>query len=440
MVVRPISVVAALLPWLLLACGPAVPPPTGSALPEETSAVLPPLPALASTVADRNPQKCIAPERARNFAFQDQITVQEARGFSVRYDGNVKWLTVRRGSLEMHYALVQCGTKIPSELGGAIVIEVPIRHFVTTSTTELPAVVMLDAAEGLLGHSTLRYVSSPEIRRRIDSGAVFEAGVGGGLDVERVIAAGPDVLFADTYGDAEFGGGDELDALSAAGIGVVAVPSYLETTPLGRAEWLVFVGLFLNREARAADLFEQVAERYRQLAAAGRAVVDRPIAITGGPMGDVWHVPGGRSYMARMLADAGLSYPWADDPSVGSLALAFEAAWHRARQADLWVRPSRWRSIEEIVRADQRLTTVPAVNRGDVVVADLRLVEGGGNDFWESGNARPDLVLADLLVLAHPAVTRPAGAQPVLAHPALADGHQLVYLRRLGAVSEPAGE
>lgn len=392
-----------------------VPPEAGTS----NEAALPPLPGLESAVASRNPQRCVDAEAAAGFTFKDQVSVREAQGFSVRYAGNVKHVTVRQGGRVMRYVLVQCGTPLPADLESATVIEVPIERFVTTSTTELPAVVMLDAAGGWIGHGSLRYVSGASLRQRITDGAVFEAGAEGGLDVERVIAADPDVVFADTYGDAELGVGGQLDPVRAAGIGVVAVPSYLERSPLGRAEWLVFMALFLNREAEAADLFDQVRSRYQSLAALGRqhAKEDPPLAITGAPVGEVWHVPAGGSYMAIMLADAGIDTPWSGDPRVGSLALAFEAVWHRGREADWWIQPSRWRSREEILAADARLADLPALAEGNVVISDRRLVPGGGNDFWEAGHARPDLVLADLIHLVHP--------------DRLPD-HELVFLRRLG--------
>ena len=368
-----------------------------------------------------NPQACVEDFDPTRDYFPDKVVAKVAEGFSVRYDRHIKWLTVaprgRPAAQALRYALVQCGAPLPEDAGDAVVIEVPVASMITTSTTELPAVVMLGLVDRLLAHGTLDYVFSPQIRARIEAGEVFEAGAGAVLDIERIVAAAPGVFFSDTYGDAELDASGQVETLRAAGVRVVAVPSYLETTPLGRAEWLRFLALFFNREAQATALFDEVVARYEALAAIGHAQPEKPQAITGGPAGDTWHVPGGKSYMARFLADAGFAYAWSQDASVGSLALAFETVWRQAFEAAVWLQPSAWRSRADIVGADERLGLLPVVAQGNVVVSDARMNDLGGNDFWESGHARPDLVLADLLSLAHPK--------------ALPD-HALVYLRRFG--------
>jgi len=415
-----------LLVALLVALGCVSPPQQAAqrAGVRRAAGALAALPPLVTGVGTRNLQHCAQSFEPGRDYFPDRFEPHWARGFSVRYEGNVKWLAVRpqAGGPELRYALVQCGTPPPENLGGALVIPVPVASLITLSTTELAAVDLLGLVDRLLAHGTFAYVSSPAVRARIQAGAMFEAGAGAGLDIERIIAAHTGLLLADTYGDPELDAGGRLATLEAAGVPVVAVPSYRETAPLGRAEWLGFVSLFANREARARAIFARVEKRYQALAARGRAAEPKPLAITGAPVGDTWHVPGGRSFMATLLADAGFAYPWSDDRHTGSLALAFEAVWQRALRADWWLHPSGWRSRREIVAADARLAALPALAAGKVAVNDARLGSGGGNDYWESGTLRPDLVLADLLALAHPD---------------LLPAHHLVYHRRLAQAAAP---
>ncbi|RMH15178.1 MAG: ABC transporter substrate-binding protein, partial [Acidobacteria bacterium] len=381
----------------------------------------PPAPSLVTppAVVERNPQDCVERFDASRDYFPDKVAPRFASGFRVAYHRHYKVVSLGRawGGEVFRYLLVQCGTPVPAGFDDVPVIPVPAPSVITTSTTELPAIVALDLVDRLLAHSTFDFVSSPEVRARIAAGAMFEAGKGGELDVERVIAAAPGVLLADSLGHPELDPGGLHRRLRAAGVRVAIVPSFLEATPLGRAEWLKYVALFFNREAHAEAAFDAVAGRYRELARRGRAAAPRPSAITGGPAGDVWHVPGGRSFMATLLADAGFDYLWAGEPSSGSLPLSFEAVYARALDADWWIHPSGWRSPAEIAAADPRLARLASFRRGDVVTHDRRLNAAGGNDYWESGNARPDLVLADLLHLAHPE---------------LLPGHRLVYHRRLG--------
>jgi iron complex transport system substrate-binding protein len=208
----------------------------------------------------------------------------------------------------------------------------------------------------------------------------------------------------------------------------VLVPSFLESSPLGRAEWIVVTGLLVGRFDEAVSRFQEVERGYQALAARVAETRDasRPgkTVVTGGPWDDIWYVPGGRSYAARFLADAGARYLWADDDSTGAMPLDIETVYEVAVDADLWLYPSSWRSLAEIAEADERLADFRSFQLGEVYGNDRRTNEFGGNDFWESGVARPDLVLADLVKIFHPEML---------------PEHELVYHRRLPQ-KQKAGE
>ncbi len=328
-----------------------------------------------------------------------------ADGFHVAYRGQSKVVTLTNAWGDGHdhrLVLVPHGAPVPVGHDDATIVRVPVRRVITTSTTELPAIVMLGEVEHLIGHATFNYVFAPEVRERIDAGLLIEVGHSGGLDVERIIAAEPDLVLADTLGHPEFDPSGLLGVLQSAGVPVAIVPSFLETTPLGRAEWLKYVALFFDREAEANELFDDIVRRYQDLATRARAARDRPTVITGGPAGDIWHVPGGASYAARFLTDAGFAYRFADDDTTGSRALSFEAVHAAALDTAWWIRPRGWATREEILASDTRLGGLAAFRAGRVVTIDARMNPAGGNDYWETGTARPDWVLEDLVSLAQP--------------------------------------
>jgi iron complex transport system substrate-binding protein len=124
--------------------------------------------------------------------------------------------------------------------------------------------------------------------------------------------------------------------------------------------------------------------------------------------------------MARYLQDAGGAYAWAATPGVGSAALDVEAVYARALDADFWVHTGTWRRREEATAADPRFGAIPALTEGRAYNNNRRLNASGGNDYWESGMLRPDVVLADLITILHPDIL---------------PGRELVYYRHLG----PAG-
>ncbi|MEO1367818.1 MAG: ABC transporter substrate-binding protein [Acidobacteriota bacterium] len=299
-------------------------------------------------------------------------------------------------------ALVRCGAPAP-ELG-IPTVEIPVRSVATASTTELLHLEALDVVEQWVAHANLRFVSSERLRAAIDAGSVVEVGGAevGNIDVERLLEAAPSVLFVDS---AERATGDSLRLLAGVGAAVVPFPSYLEEFPLGRTEWLLATSLFFDKEADAVRIFGEIESAYLDLEARIAAeTTRRPSVLTNGPWQGVWYVPAGQSFMARLLADAGAGYLWADSDGVGTLQLDIEAVYSRARDADYWFFPSHWRSLGEIASVDGRLAQFAAFDAGRVYAADLRVREGGGNDYWELGVFRPDLVLADLAAVLHPEV------------------------------------
>jgi iron complex transport system substrate-binding protein len=219
-------------------------------------------------------------------------------------------------------------------------------------------------------------------------------------------------------------GNPEYDAhpkLLEAEVKVAMNSEYMETSPLGRAEWIKFIAMFFNREADADAIFGEMAQQYEALAAEAAGVTEKPTVFTGAPYGDTWYMPGGGSYVAKYLSDAGAEYLWADDESTGSIPLDFESVYERAADADYWLNTSSWMSIDDALAADARYGEFAALKNGMMYNNNARVNENGGNDYWESGVDNPHLVLADLIKILHPD---------------LVPDHEFVYYRQLDPASQ----
>ncbi|ASC69534.1 hypothetical protein XM38_004610 [Halomicronema hongdechloris C2206] len=103
------------------------------------------------------------------------------------------------------------------------------------------------------------------------------------------------------------------------------VAEYLEPSPLGQAEWLKFTALFFNQEAQAEAEFAAIATEYEALTRLTASIQARPTVLTGFSYDGTWYVPGGQSYVAQLLEDAGADYLWAEVEQTGSVPLDFEA-------------------------------------------------------------------------------------------------------------------
>jgi iron complex transport system substrate-binding protein len=111
---------------------------------------------------------------------------------------------------------------------------------------------------------------------------------------------------------------------------------------------------------------------------------------------------GGRSHAAQLIEDAGGAYLWRDNPSTQAVPLDLEAVYLEAVKADIWINPGAANSIADIRLLDERLGDLEVLKNGHVYNNNARISSGGGNDYWESGTVRPDLILADLISVFHP--------------------------------------
>ena len=335
--------------------------------------------------------------------FPEKVTLRYAEGFTVEYHKNYKVVTVtrpwRNAKTMFRYLLVQCGTPAPEGYDDALVIQVPVKRIVTLSTTHLPALSKLGLLDRLVGVGNFKYINSLDVRALIDAGFLTEVGSGAKVDVEKVVALQPDLVLTFGIGNPER---DAHPKLLEAGLKVAINAEYMESTPLGRSEWLKFVALFFNKEKDSERIFNGMVRRYEAVRSTAEKAAERPTVFAGYMYKGTWYMPGGQSYAAQFLRDAGASYLWADDETAGSIPLDFEAVYERAADADFWVNVGRAKSLKDLSEADERYTQFKAFQKGNVYNNNKRLNKWGGNDYWESGLANPDIVLADLVSIFHP--------------------------------------
>jgi iron complex transport system substrate-binding protein len=257
---------------------------------------------------------------------------------------------------------------------------------------------MYGLLDRLVAVDDVTYVNNPAVLAMAEAGTLVQIGYGAGVNVEQILDLAPDLVM--TYGS----GSPEYDAhpvLLNAGLKVAVNAEWLETSPLGRAEWGKFIALFFNKEATAESTFADTVARYEDLKAKA-AAAEKPTVLTDSEYQGSWYVAGGRSFTAQLLADAGAAYLWADDESTGSIPVAFEAVFDKAAAADFWLNVGFVNSLEEMKAADERYTDFAAFQKGNVWNNNKRQNANGGNDYYESAVAQPDAVLADLIAIFHP--------------------------------------
>jgi iron complex transport system substrate-binding protein len=242
-------------------------------------------------------------------------------------------------------------------------------------------------------------VLNEEIKRRIRAGRIVEVGRDEMLNQERVLTLAPDLLLTVGFPGREMGA---LNALMESGITVVTNSEWMETTPLGRMEWVKLLAAFVDKEELAEAKFDSIEREYGEVKAVAAGSPSKPKVIGGISRKGVWTVPGGRSYVAALLKDAGALYPWADDTTTGSRNIAFETVYQEGLEADFWLNAGWTKSIREIVDEDPRYQDFRSFKQRRIFNNTKRLGTNGSNDYWESGMVNPHVILADYVKILHP--------------------------------------
>lgn len=279
----------------------------------------------------------------------------------------------------------------------------PLGSLVLMSTTYVGFLDAIGCDSVITAVSGLKYVCSPELRKAALEGKVKEAGYDAAPDYEAILAAKPDLVLTYSVSGEESRFVKKLESL---GIRVFTVNEHLERYPLARASYVRLFGALTGKMDRADSVFARVRENYESLRS-GSAGRPRKVLMNI-PYSDQWFIPGEENYMTHLVMDAGGTVLGAAKGRRESSVISLEEAYSLSSEADCWLNVGWCCTIPQLERENPVFVDfLDAIGRnaaslgfGDadpVWNCNLRLNQYGGNDFWESGAVRPDLVLSDLV-------------------------------------------
>ena len=296
--------------------------------------------------------------------------------------------------VETRLFIARNGEKAPEGFEGQV-LEGDARRVVCMSSSHVALLDAAGAVETVVGVSGLDFLSNAHVAAHRER--IGDVGYGGNLNYELLVALAPDLVLL--YG---VNGASTLEPkLRELGIPYLYIGDYLEEDPLGKAEWMIAVGEAVGRRAAAEAAFAPIPARYDALKARVAEALDAPSVMLNIPYGDAWFMPPVRSYIARLIADAGGDYICKSNEGGSSLPIDLEEAARLVLEADLWLNVQA-ASLDELRSRFPKFADARCVRNGYVWNCDLRANAAGGNDFWESGVVRPDLVLRDLVRIFHP--------------------------------------
>ena len=354
-----------------------------------------------------------------------------AKGFSVRtLDNGVKLVDVAdpqtderlqagdgtsgmdRMPVSYHFALVPKGSNpedIPSMTegigsGSYTVVQVPVERTLVMTMLQLSNFTALDALDAVRGITGTKNLFNKEVRERVQDGRIVKIGMEGNFDTELILTANPEVIFISPF---KRGG---YDVIQETGITLIPHLGYKELHPLGQAEWIKFVGLFLGKEAEADSIFSGIEERYRLLTTkvSQHATGTRPTVFSGEMHGGNWYAVGGQSTLAQLFRDAGADYVVKDD-NTGGVNIEFEQMYALAAEADYWRILNSFPgdfSYEALKASEPRNELFRAFREKKVIYCNMKQMP-----YYELAPVAPDIILADLIAIFHPELM-PADYEP----------------------------
>jgi iron complex transport system substrate-binding protein len=296
------------------------------------------------------------------------------------------------------YLLAKEQAEIPADLNYDQKVQIPVQKMVVTSTTHIPALEALNEEKSLIGFPGLDYISSEKTRDLIDSGKISELGKNENINTETLIELQPDVVI----GFAMDANNKSFETIQKTGIPVIYNGDWTEKTPLGKAEWIKFFGVFYDKLEKAESIFEEIDNAYSEAKALAKSAKNAPRVLSGAMYKDQWYLPYGNSWQAQFIRDANANYIYTDTEGNGSMALSFESVLEKAQEAEFWISVGQYTSYSQLFKESQHYKQFRAVQQKNVFSVSLAKGETGGVLYFEQGPQRPDLILKDLVSIFHP--------------------------------------
>lgn len=286
-----------------------------------------------------------------------------------------------------HYVLLQKeDTTFFNLPEGAEAISVPLSSVILDSEVYAAVLEELNADGIITGMMDASYVTSPDLKNKIQRGSVIDAGQSIAPNVEKILERNPEALILSYYDGMQIQGINKLD------IPIIKMYDLQESSPLGRAEWIRLLGKLSGKEKESDSIFNSVKLRYSELLEMNSDNSRKPKVLTETVYEGVWAVPGGKSYQAALIRDAGGEYFKASDNLSVTLKLAPEQVLMEGGDADIWL--IKYYGDEDHLKR---------ILESDPIYKEIKAYRDGGVYFsntTQSGLFRefpfhPDLILKD---------------------------------------------
>lgn len=334
------------------------------------------------------------------------VSPSYAKGFTVKYlEDGIRLVDIQDPQADeedkmpvgYQFALVPRG--LSDEIAQKLIpqnytsVKVPVEKTIAMTLLQMSNFTALEAIDKLCAITSTKNLFNKEILSRVEDGTLQKIGHEGNFDQELIMAANPDVIFISPF---KKGG---YDAIKETGITLVPHLGYKELVPLGQAEWIKFIGMFIGKEKTANETFAQIEKNYLDMKALAENTADRPTVFSGEMHSGNWYAVGGQNHLAQIFRDAGAEYLIKDE-NTGGVNIEFEKVYATCAKADYWRILNSFSgefSYEALKKSEPRNALFDAFKNKKVIYCNMKQTP-----YYELAPVHPDLLLKDFIAIFHP--------------------------------------
>lgn len=297
------------------------------------------------------------------------------------------------------YILTDRNNAKSSNLPEGTIVRTPLKNAIVYSSVHNSLIAEIGGIESIAGVCDIQYIKHPQIKAMYEKGVITDCGSSMSPDIEKIIDLNADAVLLSPFENS--GGYGRIESI---GVPIIECADYMETSPLGRAEWMKFYGLLTGREQEADSLFRSVENEYLSLKQIAKDVTNRPTVISELKYSSAWYVPGGKSTTAKMIDNAGADYIFSYTTESGSVPMSFETVLDKGQKADFWLikyNQKQDKTYSELKKDYSPYTNFDAWKNKRIFGCNTSYV-----NFYEETPFHPEALLRDLIIIFHPEIMK----------------------------------
>ena len=307
------------------------------------------------------------------------------------------------------YVLVDKNQQLPQELPQGTLVRTPLSKAIIYSSVHCSLLIDFGVLNSIGGVCDLKYIKLPEIEEGCRNGTIADVGDGMNPNIEKIIDLHPDAILLSPFENS--GGYGRVEKLN---VPIIECADYMETSSLGRAEWMRFYGLLFGKKTEADAMFAAVERNYKDLQELVKPISFAPSVMCDLKTSSTWYTPGGNSTIAKLYSDAGANYIFREDTHSGSLPYPFEVIFEKGQQTDFWL--IRYNQPVDKTYGELEKEFAPYAGFRPFKERNIYGCNTNRVPFYEETPFHPDWLLKDLIKIFHPS---------------LLEGYELRYYNKL---------